>query len=413
MTLSFALVLVVGFLLMQGFFSGSEMALVSANRARLQARADEGHVGAQQAIQLLLREERLLGTCLIGTNICLVSGTVCFRRAAQLSGVTDELIITVLFVPVALLVGEALPKVIYRHHADILAPLLARPIRLVSKGFTPALILVETWASFLKRLAQTDGGETIRREDIVSLLADESGTIDPGERELIRNLLGTADQTVDQCMTPLVHIKALADDATAGDAIHLALQTGFSRLPIYRDRVDNIVGHVEARDLLVAPRDDIPVVQLMRPAAIVPESKPVDALLREMRDERSPLRVVVDEYGGSVGIVTLEDLLEEILGEIEDERDRTLPGIRPIGPSEWRVPARVELEEFTAQTGIELPEGDYETVAGMLLAELGRIPAVGERLRLGGLVFHVDAASDRAILAVRVTALSPDEPTEG
>ncbi len=403
MTLSVALLMVATFLAFQGFFSGSEMALISANRARLQARADEGHVGAQQAVALLLHEERLLGTCLIGTNICLISGTVTFRRAAQLSGLSNELLITLLFVPVALLVGEALPKVVYRHHADTLAPLLARPITLVARAFSPALWVVEGWATHLKRLAQSDGGETIRREDIVSLLADGSGTIDPGDRELIRNLLGTADQTVDQCMTPLVHIKTLPEEATTADAIALALQTGFSRLPVYRDRVDNIIGHVEARDLLVAPRDDIPVVQLLRPVSIVPESKRVDALLREMRDERSPLRVVVDEYGGSVGIVTLEDLLEEILGEIEDERDRTLPGIRELGPNEWRVPGHVEVGEFTAATGVDLPQGNYETVAGMLLTVLGRIPSVGERITAGELHFHVDAASDRAILTVRVT----------
>jgi CBS domain containing-hemolysin-like protein len=144
-------------------------------------------------------------------------------------------------------------------------------------------------------------------------------------------------------------------------------------------------------------------VQLMRPVSIVPESKPVDALLREMRDERSPLRVVVDEYGGSVGIVTLEDLLEEILGDIEDERDRTLPGMRQLSPREWRVPARVDVEDFTSHTGVDLPEGDYETVAGMLLSELGRIPTVGEKVKVGELLFHVDAASDRAILTVRVT----------
>jgi CBS domain containing-hemolysin-like protein len=203
-------------------------------------------------------------------------------------------------------------------------------------------------------------------------------------------------------MTPLVDMVAVSEESLSGEAIELTVQTGYSRLPVYRERIDNIVGRIEARDLLAAPRDDIPVAQLMRPVHFVPESKRIDELFREMRDEADPMRIVVDEYGGSVGVVTLEDLLEEILGDIEDERDHAAPGIRATAPDEWRVPARTELEELEEAIGHSLPPGDYETVAGLLLAALGRIPEPGEKVRVGRHVFYIEAASERAIEMVKV-----------
>jgi len=402
MTAGLGIMAVLACLACQGFFSGSEMALVSANRARLKARADQGHPGAQLALRMLTRQEdQLLGTCLIGTNICLVSGTVLFRGTLQAWGVHDELVVTLCFVPIALLLGEALPKVVYRHHADLLAPFLARPIRLFSLLFSPLLLVVGRWSRLLKGFAATEE-QSIRREDIVQLLEDETGQIDPDNRQIIQRLLGTASLTVEEVMTPLVDVKAVREDAVSAAAVELTVQTGFSRIPVFRGRVDNIDGRIDARDLLGTPRDDVPVPQLMRPVSFVPESKRIDELFREMRDEADPLRIVVDEYGGSVGVVTLEDLLEEILGDIEDERDRTLPGIRRLGPGEWRVPARTELEELEEAVGHPLPQGDYETASGLVLAALGRIPEVGERVRVGRLVLHVESASERAILVLRV-----------
>lgn len=391
----------------QGFFSGSEMALVSANRARLQARADEGNHGARLAVDMIRHnEDRLLGTCLIGTNICLVTGTVLFRQTLLAGGISDELVVTLAFVPFALLLGEALPKVVYRHHADLLAPILASPIRFFSRLFAPLLVVVAWWSRLLKLLNRSEA-PSIRREDIVQLLEDETGAIHPGNRQIIQRLLGTATQTTEEAMTPLVDMVAVDEDALSGEAIERTVETGYSRLPVYRERIDNIVGRIDARDLLAAPRDDIPVAQLMKPVHFVPESKRIDELFREMRDQADPMRIVVDEYGGSVGVVTLEDLLEQILGDIEDERDPAAPGIRVLGPGEWRVPARTDLEELEEVIGQPLPPGDYETVAGLLLTALGRIPVAGEKVRVGRLVFHIEAASERAIELVRVQVPSP------
>ncbi len=394
--------LVAGCLALQGFFSGSEMALVSANRARLQARAEEGHAGAQLALTMLEQEDSLLGTCLIGTNLCLIGGTTLFGLVMVQQGLPQEWLQTLLYVPLGLLVGEAVPKLVYRHYSDTLAPVLATPIRLVQRAFWPMLWVVRHWARLLQRLLRSSEEHDVRREDIVQLLDGESGPIDPEDRALIQRLLAMNETTVEECMTPLVDVHALPESATVANGIELVLKEGYSRLPVYRDRIDNLVGRVEHRDLLFSPADTERIESLVRPVRFVPESKRVDELLREMREVGDPFSVVVDEYGGSIGIVTLEDLLEEVLGEIEDERDLRGPGIHRIGDREWRVPARTEIEELEEAIDREVPRGDYETVAGLLLAVTGRIPANGDVVRVGRVTFHVETASDRAVHQVRV-----------
>ncbi len=394
-------------LLAQGFFSGSEMALVSANRALLQSRADDGVPGARLALEMLEHDDALLGTCLIGTNVCLVAGVTAFGLTIGGDEVGHDWMLSLLYMPLGLLLGEALPKQVFRHYADRLAPVLAGPIRYAQRALVPALWLIRGWSNSLYRVLAPPEEDELRREDIVQLLDGDEGDIDPHERVLIQRLLAMNETTVEACMTPLVDVRALPETASVGDGVKIVLQDGFSRIPVYRDRVDNIVGQIEHRDLLFHTAQDEAVLPLVRPVPFVPESKRVDELLREMRGESNHLAVVVDEYGGSVGIVTLEDLLEEILGDIEDERDQRVPGVRRLGEREWRVPARTHIDELADALDRPLPEGDYETVAGLVLKIAGRIPEVGEVIRLGRLAFHVEASSERAIQLVRVV-VHPD-----
>ncbi len=394
-------------LLLQGFFSGSEMALVSANRALLQARSDEGDAGAGLALHMLQHEEdRLLGTCLIGTNLCLIGGTTLFGLVMVQQGLPQQWLQTVLYVPFGLLLGEAVPKLVYRHYADTLAPFLARPIRLIQFTLLPALWFVARWSDLLKRVLTPEETQ-VRREDIVQLLDGEAGHIDEDDRALIRRLLAMNETDVEACMTPLVDVYAIDEDATVAEAVEIVLKEGYSRIPVYRERVDNIVGRVEHRDLLFAPADTEAIRGLVKPVRFVPDTKRVDELLREMRELSDPFAVVVDEYGGSVGIVTMEDLLEEVIGDIEDERDLRVPGIRKLGDLEWRVPARTEIEELAEAIGRTLPEGEYETVAGLLMTVTGHIPQMGETIRVGRVTFHVEAATERAVQLVRVV-LAPE-----
>jgi CBS domain containing-hemolysin-like protein len=391
-------------LLAQGFFSGSEMALVSSNRALLKAQASEGSTGAALALDMLEgREERLLATCLIGTNVCLIAGTTLTGVLLVRNGHAEEWLVTLLYVPLSLVFGEALPKTVYRHFSDALAPVLARPIRAAQAVLSPALWVVSGWNELLKRLLRSEE-RSIRREDIVQLLDDKHGRIHPEERAMIQRLLAMNEVTAEDRMTPLVDVHAVPVTATVDETIEIVLREGHSRIPVYRERIDNIVGRVEHRELLFAPPDATSVEQLMLAVRFVPDSKRGDELLREMREDGDPFAVVVDEYGGSVGIVTMEDLLEQVIGDIEDERDLHVPGIRKLSEREWRVPARTEIAELEEAIGRQIPTGDYETVAGLLLAVTGRIPETGAVIRVGRLTFHVESATERAVLTVRVVA---------
>jgi len=410
MTPATAVMLIVVCLLAQGFFSGSEMALVSSNRALLKAKAGEGSAGAALALEMLEgREERLLATCLIGTNLFLIAGTTMTALLLVQRGHHQEWLVTLLYVPLALIFGEAVPKTVYRHFADALAPVLARPIRAIETALSPALWAVSRWNALLKRLFRSEES-AIRRQDIVQLLDDRHGhRIDSEERARIRQLLAMNEVTAEDRMTPLVDVHAVPVAASVDDAIALVLQEGHSRFPVYRERIDNIVGRVEHRALLFAPPTAASVEELMLAVRFVPNTKRGDELLREMREAGDPFAVVVDEYGGSIGIVTMEDLLEHVVGDIEDERDMHAPGIRRLSEREWRVPARIEIAELEEALGRALPPGDYETVAGLLLAVTGKIPETGSVIRVGRLTFHVEAASDRAVHMVRVVA-PPAEP---
>lgn len=388
-------------LLVQGFFSGSGAALSRADRALLRARADDGHPASAVASTLLEREDRLLGTCIVGSTVALVAGATLVASLLRAGGEPPTWLGPAVFAPLALTFGEALPRMIYARHADTLAPRLARPLAAAQLLFAPALLLLGGGADLLRRL----GGAPVRdvqREDIVELLHDEGGPIDPEDRQLIQRVFAMTDLDVDRCMTPLVDVHAIPLTATARQAVEAVVRHGYSRLPVYRDRVDNIVGVLHHRDLLFGPADDEPIGALVTPVRFVPDSKKADELLREMRQQNDPFAVVVDEYGGSVGVVSIEDVLEELFGDILDERDKAPPGIRRVGEREWRVPARTSIPALEEAIGRPVPDGDYETVAGLILATTGRIPTTGEVLRLDGLTLHVEAATDRAVRVVRV-----------
>jgi CBS domain containing-hemolysin-like protein len=399
-------------LLVQGFFSGSEMALVSADELALEAKAETGHAGAARALELRRSEERLLGTVLIGTNLSVITFTTLVTAALVDLGVESELVVIAISVPLALVFGEALPKTVYSHYADVLAPSLAWPIGFFRDVvFWPFLLVVRAWTWILRTLLRAPSSDAITRQELQALLSERvESALDPDEQRMIRRVLAMPESRVVDCMTPLVRIQALPHDARIRDAIEVSTRSGHTRLPVYRDRIDHIVGYLHARDLLFGPGDDASIAEIVEPLAFVPETKRIDELLREMRKERLHIVGVVDEFGGTVGIVTVEDLLEEIVGEIRDERDDLPQGMRRVGPTAWRVAGATEIDVLCEALGRDVPDGDFETVAGWLLDVLGRIPGQGELVRVDDLEIRIDEASDRAILAVHVSVAAPQPP---
>lgn len=402
MTLGTGIAILVACLTFEAFFSGSEMAMINADRVALRARAENGDRAAQRALDLLSDEARLLGTVLIGTNLCTVTGAAVMANLLLSRG-AEGLLTALAFTPFTLIFGEALPKTVMQHHADRLAPMLALPLSGFRFAFRPFLGIVRLWNTLLTRAVGRDAASRMTRQELLELLEDEeAGPIAPEERRLIRGVLALPDATVEDAMTPLVQVVAVAQDATVGVAAGIAARTHHARLPVYDQRVDHIVGVVHQADLLFLDDDTEPLAPHVRPVPYVPDVKQADELFAEMRTSGEHFAVVVDEYGGCVGLVTLEDLLEEFVGEIEDERDRVRQRILPLEDGSWTMPGVTEVDDVAERTGVDLPEGDHETVAGVILAELGRIPAVGEEIAVDGVRLRVEAATARRIERVRL-----------
>jgi CBS domain containing-hemolysin-like protein len=252
---------------------------------------------------------------------------------------------------------------------------------------------------------RVDARQFVSREELKALLQLEPGevSVSTQEAEMIDKIFDLGDTTVREVMVPVVDVVMLPDTATTADAIALVRERGFSRIPIYSQRETNVIGVVTAMDLLRRGGQVRGVPELMRQPTFVPETKRIDDLLREMQKGRNQLAVVVDEYGGAVGIVTVEDIVEEVVGEIRDEHDRTPDTVERLPDGSYRVAGRASLDEVNEALEWDLPKGDFETVAGLVLATLHRIPLVGEVFRVRGFTITVLEADKRRVLTVRIT----------
>ncbi|RMH36064.1 MAG: HlyC/CorC family transporter [Deltaproteobacteria bacterium] len=406
-------------LLCEGFFSGSELAMVSANRALLRDKAQRGDRGALLAERFLDRPQVLLSTTLIGTNLGAVAFSVVVTLAMLGRELSNSQLLTVATVsPFVLVFGEIVPKTLFQHYADALVTRIVYPLQVASVLFRPLVWVMSGFATFMTKLVGAEKSRTyITREEIAALIEAESeadgdvetahgSDITEDEREMISNVLDMSDRTVADIMVPLSEVVALPEDATLAEAALEVADKQHTRIPIYRSRVDDIVGVLHAFDLLRAGPDakHQPVSSIARPPVFVPEAKRAVDLLVELQGTGNQMAVVVDEYGGAVGIISVEDILEEIVGEIDDEYDTGPSPIRREGPNAWRVAARTPVDRLNEELGLDLPEDDeaYESIGGLILDRLKRIPRVGESLVVGDVTLTVTAATDRAIEEVRI-----------
>ena len=395
-------------LLATAFFSAAEMAFIAANRVRLRHLAEEGSRAATRYLDDFRRPERVLSSAMMGVTIAhiVAASAVTFALLPVLGGWAPW-VVTAALTPVMIVFGEIIPKAVAREWATTLILRLYAPIRWASALLVPFVWTTNKIVSTLLRFfgtAVVDSRHFVSREELKALLAMEPDEADVTtvEAEMIDKIFDLGDTTVREVMVPLVEVAMLPETATPAEAIALISQRGYSRIPIYAQRETDITGVVTAMDLLKRGADVATLAELRRPVAYVPETKQIDDLLREMQRSRNHLAVVVDEYGGSTGVVTLEDILEQIVGEIQDEHDRAPNAVDRLPDGSYWVAARTNIEELNEALDWNLPKRDYETVAGLVLATLHRIPRIGEEFLVGGYTITVLDADARHVKAVKI-----------
>jgi CBS domain containing-hemolysin-like protein len=314
-----------------------------------------------------------------------------------------------------LVVCEITPKTYAVLHAERVALLMAAPAAALTAALRPLVALLNAVARGLMRavLLRVLGGRlepaaaAFTDEEIKALVVagERSGELEEEEKEMIHGVIEFADQVAREVMVPRLDMVCLEASATVREGVLRARETGFSRLPIYEDTVDHIIGVVHARDLLAhlqAKAADAPLREVARPAYFVPEKKKMDDLLREMQRRQVHQAIVIDEYGGTAGLLTIEDLLEQIVGEIFDEHDVEEPEIQMLDERTAIVDARAAVEEVGEAFGVTLPEGDFDTIGGLALDRLGHLPEPGERVRVNGLEITIEQVRQHRIEKIRV-----------
>ena len=375
-------------LMIEAFYSGSEIALLSADRLKLKQSAKEGSKAATRTLRLLQTPERIFSSTLLMVNISVVTTSILVALwIIQTRGNHSELLAVAITSPLIVIFGEFIPKTLFQKNADRVAPLVAPVVEWTFILFYPVTQLLGSYTSRLSRAIDPleellTGTKRTTREELRSLLTSSQADseISRSERRLIRRILDFRGTEAQHALIPLVKVDAAEDTTTVREALESFQRHRHSRMPVYSERVDNIVGILEVSDLFSAPNLDAPVRSLLRPAHYSPESQELEDLIREMRSKKSEMCVVVDEYGGAVGILTMEDIFEEIVGEIQDEYDHEGGGTQKLGDGRWWVAARQPITQVNEDLQIGIPEGDYETLGGFLLQQFGRIPETGDEL---------------------------------
>ncbi|HUT55207.1 MAG TPA: hemolysin family protein [bacterium] len=389
------------------FFSGAQAAIVSADPAALKKKGRDSARDSVRLERFLKRPQWYLGAALIGSSLCLtlaaVPATLFALGRSGPAGAAALLGAATLYV----FIGVVLPKTFFGSLADSSALGMAAGLRYFIFIFYPLLmaLLGIIWvAQKLLAGGRPAGAFWYTRDELQLLLTNHTGgeVLDEERRQMIDRIFEFSETLVEDVMIPLVQVEALANSATVGEALRKVSERMYSRYPVYQDRIDNIIGVLHAVDLLESDDLAAPIGPWVSEARYVPFNKPVDELLFSMQRENYNFAMVVDEYGGCIGVISRENILEEIVGEIGDEHTRPVKMYQRLAPDRVSVNAQMEIDEINEELGWELPEGNYDTLAGFLLHLFRRIPETGERIRFKDLAFTVKQAAARAVTQVEV-----------
>jgi CBS domain containing-hemolysin-like protein len=391
------------FAVLAAVFAGVEVALSRVSRVRVDELVEQGRSGAPR-LQLLMREPaRPLNLLLLLRLMCEITASVLITvfYLEPLDGAKAVLAAVGTMTVVGFVVIGVAPRTLGRQHAERIALASAMPVSALTALFGPIpslLILVGNALTPGKGFREGPFASEAELRDLVGR-AQRSGVVEAAEREMIESVFDLGDTIVREVMVPRTDVVVIERGKTVKQALNLLLRSGFSRVPVVGDNTDDVLGVVYLKDLVKKERAEggasVKVEDVMRPARFIPESKPVDELLREMQAERGHIAVVVDEYGGTAGLVTLEDLVEEVVGEITDEYDREAPPVEALPDGSLRVTARLPVEDLEERYDVELPHEDVDTVGGLMASLLGRVPIPGATVNVNGLTLVAESAKGR------------------
>ncbi|MEX0928205.1 MAG: hemolysin family protein [Balneolales bacterium] len=408
------------------FFSGSEIGFVSANRLKLEIKARKKTLSGRYLNYFVRNPETYLSTTLIGNNIAnvvyatlmalfLVSPVTAYYLdlfGNEPSEVTVLLIQTIIASLIIMMLGEVMPKAIFRIHSDFLISILAVPLKFFNWLFTPFIYISNKAARLLISLFQPDSDyadRVFRRQDMEMLLQeigdDEGSDMDRDDSEILSNVLELSNKRVRESMIPRTDIVAVNKNASLKEVTNTFVSSGVSRLPVYDENIDDIIGVVFAYDLFKKPKN---LNEIIRPVKLIPSSQKSKDLLSEFQKLNISLAIVIDEYGGTAGLVTIEDLLEEVVGDIQDEYDIEGTVMKKIAPYTYIISGNTHIDELTErfpEIDLQRKSNGYETVAGYIISATGRIPQVNEEIVLDRHKFIISKATHSRIESIKLTII--------
>jgi putative hemolysin len=426
-------ILLAALVILNAFLAMARSALIHVRKARLKQLAEDGVKSARVAERLAEDASRLLATTQLGMMLIsfFAGATVAILSAPPLAKTLQPwlrgasypvafVLVVLLAAMVMLILGELVPETIALQHSERLALWLARPLAVLSVVAMPLARLTVWLSNALSRLFGTgpEGGMPFVTEEEIKTLVDageEEGVIEEDEKEMIYSIFELGDTLARQVMVPRTDVVALDVTTPMAEVVDIIMAAGHSRIPIYEETIDNVVGVLYAKDLLRYLRDgqtDVPLRNIVREAYFIPETKQAGDLLPDLQQRRVHIAIVVDEYGGMAGLVTIEDLLEEIVGEIQDEYDAEEPFVEVVGENEYLFDARMDLDNLNQLIDTALPTEDSDTLGGFIYSQLGKMPVVGDQVPFDDLTFTVESVAGRRIKKVRVERNLPSPPEE-
>lgn len=406
MSLEMVVIFICALIMLQAFFAGSEIALISCDKIKMRFLAERGSKSARLVLNAYNEIDKFLGTSLIGINLALITATLLLTFYIEREyGKSSELYTALILSPIIVIFGQVVPKSVFQSNSNRVILWAIYPLWVASKILFPILVIVRLFTQTALKIAGAKQNSSITRDELLDVISGgKNSQIDEDRSLLLKRIFRFSEKTVDEIMIPLVNLKMLDQNATVEEAIKLIKETGHTRIPVYSERIDNVTALLHSFYLIGDLYTGDPVKKYALKPFYVPKSKLVSALLDEMKQGRTGMAIVVDEYGGTVGAITLEDILEEVVGEIEDEHDMDVKLWRKTGKNNYLINPIIEIDQINNDLGFGIPEGeDYDTLGGFLLYRYGSFPEVGEKIVFRNLTFEISKATSRSVEEVKLT----------